>query len=198
MNKYYEINSNENSSKTDLRVIKTKRAIDHALLELLQKKSIDKVTVAELSKKAEINKGTFYLHYTDIYDLYQNALKEHLIKMVDALDFMNQIFDDPDTFSRKLVIRSTTKSIFENDPFFSKDNERFNQSAQLFFCNALSSKVLSFHQIPATNENIIKLQFIFTGAGSLFRYDFHEDLELIIKVISSTIRNLFPEFNTKS
>ena len=72
----------ENGKKTDLRVIKTRRAINAALLDLLQKKSIDNITVTELSQKAEINKGTFYLHYADIYDLYQNALKEHFIKII--------------------------------------------------------------------------------------------------------------------
>ena len=111
---------------------------------------------------------------------------------------MNKIFTEPDDFSRRLVMRSIKKSIFENDPFFSKDNARFNQSAQFYFCNALASKVLSFNQIPATNENLVKLQFIFSGSGSLLRYDFHEDHELIIKVISSTIKNLFPEFGNSN
>ena len=45
--------------KTDLRVVKTKRAIYAALERLLHKKSIDKITVAELSREAMINKGTF-------------------------------------------------------------------------------------------------------------------------------------------
>ena len=61
--------------KTDLRVVKTKRAIYAALERLLHKKSIDKITVAELSREAMINKGTLYLHYTDIFDLFQQALK---------------------------------------------------------------------------------------------------------------------------
>ncbi|WP_313180851.1 TetR/AcrR family transcriptional regulator [Lacrimispora sp.] len=186
--------SKENNPKIDLRVMKTKRAISNALLELLQKKSIDKITVTELTQKAEINKGTFYLHYTDIYDLYQNALKEHLNKIVDEIDFMNQIFTEPDKFSRNLVMRSIQKSIFMNDLFFSKQNIPFNQSAQYYFCSALAAKVLSCHQIPATHENEIKLKFIFSGSGSLLRYDSHEDTELIINVISNTIKNLFPKF----
>ena len=64
----------ENRSK-DLRVIKTKRAIMQAFNELLKEKSLDKITVTELAQRAEINKGTFYLHYTDLYALYQEALE---------------------------------------------------------------------------------------------------------------------------
>ncbi len=185
-------------TKTDLRVIKTKRAINAALVDLLQKKSIDKISVAELARNAEINKGTFYLHYTDIYDLYQNALNEHLVKIVDELVFMNQIFTDPDLFTNNLVTLSLKNAIFENDPFLAKQNSRFNQSAHSFFCNALVSKVVSFDQIPASEENLIKLQFIFSGAGSLMRYDSHRDIDLLIKVISDTIKNLFPEFKHSS
>lgn len=53
--------------KIDLRIVKTKRAIQTNFLELLSHKPIDKVSVTELVKKAEISKGTFYLHYLDIY-----------------------------------------------------------------------------------------------------------------------------------
>ena len=49
--------------KEDLRVRKTKRNIKHALAQLLQTKPLNKITVTEIAKTAEINKGTFYLHY---------------------------------------------------------------------------------------------------------------------------------------
>ena len=48
--------------KPDLRIRKTKRALYQALEDLLKKKSLNQITVTELSALAEINKGTFYLH----------------------------------------------------------------------------------------------------------------------------------------
>ena len=53
----------------DLRTEKTKRSIINSFLELRSRKPLEKITVKELSEKAEINKATFYLHYHDIYDL---------------------------------------------------------------------------------------------------------------------------------
>ena len=53
----------------DLRIQKTRAAIKSAFLELRRKKPIEKITVTELAKLAEINKATFYLHYSDIYSL---------------------------------------------------------------------------------------------------------------------------------
>ncbi len=164
---------------------------------MLQKKCIDKITVTELAHKAEINKGTFYLHYSDMHDLYQFALKEHFRNIVGQIDFMELFTTDPAMFSRNLVLQSFDNPIFESDPFFSEENASFNQGAQLYFCNALTSKVLESTTIPATLDNMIKLKFIFSGAGSLLRYDSQKDAEVIISTISDTIKNLFPESNNE-
>lgn len=64
--------------KQDLRVIKTKRAIREALLKLVKEKDFAKVSVRDLCAYAEINRGTFYLHYQDKYDLLERIELELL------------------------------------------------------------------------------------------------------------------------
>ncbi|MFE5322678.1 TetR/AcrR family transcriptional regulator [Paenibacillus sp. NPDC056579] len=61
---------------TDRRKIRTKRLLRKALLELMDEKGLDKVTVRDLTERAEVNRGTFYLHYKDIYDLMDQIKKE--------------------------------------------------------------------------------------------------------------------------
>lgn len=58
-----------NEANLDSRVRRTKRLLRQGLTELLREKSIKKITVRELSERIDINRGTFYLHYKDIYDL---------------------------------------------------------------------------------------------------------------------------------
>ena len=55
--------------KTDTRVQYTKKVLQNALLEILKNKKIDRVTVKEICEKAQINRGTFYLHYSTPNDL---------------------------------------------------------------------------------------------------------------------------------
>ena len=56
---------NLNNSST-----KTKKLIRNAFAELIQEhKELSKVTVSELVKRADINRGTFYNHYDSIYDV---------------------------------------------------------------------------------------------------------------------------------
>lgn len=50
--------------------VKTKKLIRNAFAELIQEhKELSKVTVSELVKRADINRGTFYNHYDSIYDV---------------------------------------------------------------------------------------------------------------------------------
>lgn len=53
----------------DNRVRYTKMVLQQALLKILQRKHIDKVTIKELCDEAKVNRGTFYLHYATPNDL---------------------------------------------------------------------------------------------------------------------------------
>lgn len=57
--------------KTDARVRYTQNIIRDTFLDLLKEKPIHKITIKEICEIAEINRGTFYKHYEDIYDLMQ-------------------------------------------------------------------------------------------------------------------------------
>lgn len=55
----------------DRRVRKTNRALRNGLAELMVDKNLRNITVRELTDKADIHRSTFYAHYKDIYDLYE-------------------------------------------------------------------------------------------------------------------------------
>ena len=55
----------------DRRVRKTKKAISDALISLLQHKQLRHITIKELTDTADIHRATFYVHYKDVYDLYE-------------------------------------------------------------------------------------------------------------------------------
>lgn len=74
------------STSTDQRVRITKLMIRKALCELLTHKPLQKISVKELCALAGINRGTFYAHYTDIYDLLEQIEQEMLDNFVHALE----------------------------------------------------------------------------------------------------------------
>ena len=83
----------EKTRKQDRRTRYTRQTIKDTFLELLKQKSFTKITVTEICKNAEINRGTFYLHYYDIYDVLSdilNDMTQDMLTTVDHLFCLNQ------------------------------------------------------------------------------------------------------------
>lgn len=57
----------------DIRVRRTKQNIVNAFVALTKEKSIDAITVQEIADKAMVNRATFYAHYRDKQDLYDQV-----------------------------------------------------------------------------------------------------------------------------
>ena len=55
----------QRSKPTDRRVRRTLRLLQAALLELIEEKGFETITVEEIVARADVGRTTFYLHYTD-------------------------------------------------------------------------------------------------------------------------------------
>ena len=65
--------------------IRSKKLIRNAFIELLQTKTLDRITVTNIVERAELNRGTFYAHYTDINMLIQSIEDEIAQSLYDLL-----------------------------------------------------------------------------------------------------------------
>ncbi|MBL8130953.1 MAG: TetR family transcriptional regulator [Anaerolineae bacterium] len=61
--------------KPDRRVIRTRRMLHRALLDLIAERGYDAVSVADIAERAELRRATFYLHYQDKEALLMAALE---------------------------------------------------------------------------------------------------------------------------
>src|SRR5574344_1812650 len=61
-------------NKAESKYFKTAKIMDEALLELIQVKNFDYLTVKEICHKAGVNRSTFYLHYETSRDLLEEAI----------------------------------------------------------------------------------------------------------------------------
>jgi AcrR family transcriptional regulator len=84
------------SKKNDLRVKYTKQILKETLVSLLGQKPLNKITVKELCSVAEVNRATFYSHYTDLYDLMDQVKKEFTDKICHHIETV-VILRDEDT-----------------------------------------------------------------------------------------------------
>ena len=78
--------------KTDSRIRYTQNVLKQALLSFLKEKPINKITVKEVCERAELNRATFYAHYSDCFALLESIEEDLLeafqqsLKLVDSFD----------------------------------------------------------------------------------------------------------------
>jgi AcrR family transcriptional regulator len=97
----------------------TKMVLRAALIELLKEQPIGKITVTEICARADVSRGTFYLHYQDPYDLLDKTedelletLESSLLSKAEtegAMDIWKAILDD-------LLVHRELSEIFFSDP----------------------------------------------------------------------------------
>lgn len=84
---------------------KTKQTIINAFWELAEKQGIDKVTVSSIAKKANLNRGTFYVYFIDVFELLEQEehfIIEDLKKQIRAC-ITDGIFNNPEILMQKFV-----------------------------------------------------------------------------------------------
>jgi AcrR family transcriptional regulator len=67
------------------RVTETKERIRNAFFDLYGEKKIDRISIKEITDRAQLNRGTFYVYYKDIYDLLEKTEDELIAELVIKL-----------------------------------------------------------------------------------------------------------------
>lgn len=119
--------------KTDRRTLYTKNVIKNTILELSNKKDFDKITVTQVCKIAEINRGTFYIHYVDLYEALDDILD-------DILENTSNIFEHLNIKNKKENSKCTyplCSIIQENEEY---KGLIFNDSLTSYIINRIISK----------------------------------------------------------
>ena len=190
--------------KSDLRVTKTRRLIKATFLELVQAKPVQKITVTELAKRAEISKGTFYLHYLDIYDLYNQMVEETVAKIAGSFDPYPDLFSAPESFVRTFLFSKVeplglSLSAWERALLTEKNMQSCSKYPQCFL-DGFKEQIYQVGALARCEENDIKIDFLLTGMLSLVvKYrpltaGDQKKMDFIVQFLSLIIRDTFPEF----
>lgn len=88
--------------KKDRRIRRTEKQLEEALIRLLRKKDIQRITVKELAEEADITRATFYQHYSDPYEMLKKMQDDVLLQVQeiinvttggDSYGFFTQLFE---------------------------------------------------------------------------------------------------------
>lgn len=133
------------SSSIDPRVSRTKELLENALLDLMEEKEYNKITVQEIAKRSTLNRATFYLHYYDKEELLQTYLD-------DALEALEKSMEIPEIEFKYLSN--------EPHPVFIRMFEQMMKHGRFY------KIMLAENKIPSFSSRVLKIIERFVRSGS--------------------------------
>ena len=170
--------------------IRSRKLINAALADLLQEKPLDKITVTDVVNRAEVNRGTFYAHYTDIPDVINHLIQKTFSNLREALPEPCQpLADVPRVFLFRI------QKILEEDLDFYK--KIMNSSASALMQEQLVSIVLDYlFQREAVfgfgdhEQYMLTMRFCAGGLTNLYRDWFAGKLSYSLDELTRRAENL--------
>lgn len=169
--------------------IRSRRLIREAFRELMNEKPIDQITVMDIVRRADINRGTFYAHYRDtkaVIEQIENEVIEKIIEILKTFRFKSFV-DNP-------------RSIFETIArFIDKDKSLYqkliNASGSELFIVKLKKLIINYLQlhsdipdeIKLAPEFVIRSHFFAGGAASLYETWLKGELDCSLSDITNEV-----------
>ena len=173
----------------DRRVKYTKKVIKDTFLSLLEEKDISNISVKELCEVADVNRGTFYRYYEDIYDLLKKIEEEFTQDIRNSNSMVHMSDHSIYTFTKEIL------DIFENNKKLVR--VLFNADSNIYFLDEVLEiayeKCIGNWDNNISSDSYSELEnsvvFIFNGALGVINYwvknDFNLSSDKLAKYIES-------------
>lgn len=167
----------------------TRLAMQDALVELLQDQPLGSITVKALCERADVNRSTFYAHYTSIEDLLHDIEDETMAWVTAALD---QLLAQPDSAGIEHVIERICQYIADNRKHL---QVLMSPKADIGFQQQLLGLIYSRQTVaeqlqPAANDPVeaqMRMRFAVSGSIGLLQYWLATDLAASPESVAHTI-----------
>ena len=180
-------------AKEDRRVRKTKKALREGLAELLTEKSIQKITVRELTDRADVHRSTFYANFLDIYDLY-NHIEETVISELRDIFTGTQDLDSTQCIVLLLEYISTNKQT-SRLVLGSNAGTSFMHRVSVLFKDIYVSHWRTIYSLNVPPDKLeAYAHFLFSGYLGVIREwvlnDFEPSQNELLEIISDIDKNI--------
>lgn len=177
----------------EIRHTESKLKIKRALLVLLKKKDFNKISITDITRYANVNRGTFYLHYLDKFDLIEKIVDEVKTKLYSILINENKLSNEEALNEALVYIQSEYKlfQTLENGSAATIFDEAEYFLSELFLRDSSFKKeLIKNHKIP---EDYLIKSFCSAVTAIVIQWinnDCTESPDEISKILTS-IRNIY-------
>lgn len=175
--------------KTYKNATRTEQWIREAFTSLIaEKKSLDKITVSEIIKRADITKPTFYYHYSDLNDLVRSIENEIIDELSQVLDEASKNKKVPiehyiSILSSFLKEKEDEYKILAN----ATDLDYFITKIKKILADKIDNPIFGFSNDPKTRS--IQRVFISSACVDVLTEYFRGNIQSDLKTVEETIIN---------
>lgn len=175
---------------------RSRKMIRTAFAKLMLEKAVDRITVTDIVKEADLNRGTFYAHYqnpSDVLIEIENEIMDNLLEFLSEVSYEN-FFQNPFP-----VIIKINHYLQEDIEYFkiliqSSDVEQFLNRFKRLLVSYMERDENISKNIKDTKEFEVTIYFIAGGVIELYKRWFHEELngvtlEGLAQYVSQCITN---------
>lgn len=180
-------------NKAEYRSAKRSRTlIRHAYMELLREKDLNKITVTDIVKRADINRGTFYAHYPDVRGVTEEIENE----FIDEMFLILQEFRYENFFKNPTPLLLKINRFIEKDEDFyrilitSNNSEIFLEKLKVIFANHMLSDTDIPENIKYSKAVILRIHYFAGGIVNLYKQWLMGNLDCSLNDIALEISNL--------
>ena len=152
--------------KEDRRIRRTKKLLKQALAQLMDEKDFKDITVKDITERADLNRGTFYLHYMDTYDIL-NKIEDEILKNIQNM--IDQNIEKTNASDSVIpALKPIAEYIMENADICrclinNKASVDFIEKFQNLIYDNCSDIIKRRHNVKDSKQNEFYLSFITLG-----------------------------------
>jgi len=175
----------------DRRIIKTEQQIADVFLAALADHPLSKISVAAITRSANINRGTFYLHYKDVFDLYSKVSQEFIADLERVFD---ETYPDDEVPTAFVTLTNKILNYIQTNEYAFKILLQADNNAEFIeqIRNLFIRKIIEKEKIPESNQDyIIDVIYNVNGAIGVITAWEKGDLNCDIETITERLATIF-------
>lgn len=183
--------------KYEVTSLNTKKLFADALKQIVVQKSFSKVTVSELIRVCNVNRKTFYYHFTDVYDLLKWTLEQEAIDVVKNFDLIID-YEEAILFVMDYIEKN---DVFLNNIYYSVGRDELKRFFYADFIEITTSVIKKIEElteitVPKEFETFLSCFYTEAIAGTLLEWIVNKekhDKQQVINYIFLIFRTALPE-----
>ena len=179
-------------AKTDRRIVRTRKAISAALDKLLAETDVTKITVSAIAREADIDRKTFYLHYSSIDNLLMSRGEESIEEVIGII---RRHRDGGRRERIHAILQDVNTQVTNNVGYYKHIAKVMSTDSLLEMLASCLHPALEHSGIDIQMANVeefrMRARFYLAGALSLYRTWILSDLSTPIESVSATLEEAF-------